>query len=54
MESKLHRLITRYCADKRYRNCINVLLCLVSLAMIYRLGYVVGKFIYYVKLDFFS
>ena len=22
--------------------------------MIYRLGYVVGKFIYYVKLDFFS
>ncbi len=53
MESKLHQLITRYYAGKRYRS-INILLCLVSLAVIYRLGYVVGKFIYYVELDFFS
>ena len=53
MESKLHRLIACYCADKRYRNCVNMLLCIVSLAMIYRLGYVAGKFIYYVQQNFF-
>ena len=53
MESKLHRLIACCCADKRYRNCVNMLLCIVSLAMIYRLGYVAGKFIYYVQQNFF-
>ena len=54
MESKLHQLIVRYYEDKRYRNGINILLCLVSLAMIYRLGYVVGRFFYYVQQNFFS
>ena len=54
MESKLHQLIVRYYEDKRYRNGINILLCLVSLAMIYRLGYVVGRLFYYVQQNFFS
>ncbi|MCD7849777.1 MAG: hypothetical protein LUH63_08580 [Parabacteroides sp.] len=54
MESKLHQLIVLYYEDKIYRNSINILLCLVSLIMIYRLGYAVGEFIYYVQLNFFS
>lgn len=54
MESKLHQWIERYCTDKRYRMYINLALCLWSLFMIYRLGYAVGEFIYYIQQDFFS
>ena len=54
MESKLHQLIVRYYEDKSFRNYINTALCICSLTMIYRLGYVVGRFFYYVQQNFFS
>lgn len=54
MKSKIHQSIGRYYASKRYRMYINLALCLWSLFMIYRLGYAVGEFIYYIQQDFFS